>query len=137
MADETVAASVQAAPVAQAAPVVQPIQPVQPATTVKPSAIGQDGLTNEQRMKNLNISDLPYHTHETEQKAKAAKDNKADKPYVFKANGYTVVEKEYPAVGELPAKTLYVATADGFERAFTDKRSAEIYVTTHAPFIKA
>jgi hypothetical protein len=145
MSDETVVQPVQAAPVApQATPVptvVQPITQNSGSVTLKPSAIEKDGPTNEtkeQRMKRLNLSEVPYHTYETEQKAiAAAKALPVNKPYVFKANGYTVTDKDAVVPEGADAKKEYVVTADGFLHTFADKRSAEIYVTTHSPFIKS
>lgn len=113
---DTVVQPVQAAPVAQA-----------PVASTAPLAA-----------KPVPVSDLPYHNKTTEKLAiDRAKEVKADKPYAFRANGYTVTEKDAVVAEGADAKKVYVVTADGFEASFADKRSAEIYVTTHAPFIKS
>lgn len=97
--------------------------------TLKPSAI--DPVAP---VKDENVSDLPYHNKETEKIAlDRAADVQADKPYEFKANGYTVTEVE----GKDGLPMTYSVTAEGFERGFADKRDAEIYAETHARFIKA
>lgn len=107
MADETV--------VEQEVPVVEPV--IEPLKQVKDE----------------NISDLPYHTKETEKLAeeRIASLPVEPAPYEFKANGYTVKEAE---VGKLE---IFMVTADGFEKGFASQREAEIYVTTHAPLIKS
>lgn len=109
--------------------VEQPTEQItQQPVTLKPSAI--EPLTT---VKDENVSDLPYHNKETEKLAEdRAKDAPADKPYEFRANGYSVAEVE----GKDGLRATFVVSAEGFERAFTDRRSAEIYAETHAPFIK-
>jgi hypothetical protein len=132
MADETVAQ-----PTVQAAPVAHPATPVT-AAVAQPVTLKASAIEPLKQVKDENASDFPYHNKATEKIAvDRAKEVKTDKPYEYKANGYTVTEKDaVVAEGAAPAKT-YVVTADGFEHGFADKRSAEIYVTTHAPFIKS
>lgn len=97
-------------------------------STVDPSPVEE---TKEERMKRLNISDLPGHTYETEQIQKQRQEELAKedpKPYEFKANGYTVTEIE--GKDGLPA--TYLVTAEGYEKGFGNKREAEIWAETHA-----
>ncbi len=112
---------------------IVPAVPTAEGVVLKPEAIQSAAPTDEtreERMKRLNLSDLPYHTYESEQAMKASHEEvkaKGDVPYEYKANGYTVTEVDDK---DLPAK--YKVTADGFEKFFAEKRDAEVYVETHA-----
>ena len=102
--------------------------------TLKPEAIAKTETdeTKDERKKRLNISDIPYHTYETEQAMIARDKEVADAgpvAYEYKANGYTVTEVEPETKDGLKK---YKVTAEDFEKVFLGKRDAEIYVETHA-----
>lgn len=114
---------------------VKPVAPVAPqgAVTLKPSAIEPQPVNPAGVGKN---APLPvYHTVETaklaDQRAKEL-EGKEDKPYEYHFNGYTVKEVD----GAVKGVKLFEVTADGFSLTLADKRDAEIYVETHAPFVK-
>jgi hypothetical protein len=97
----------------------------------------------EDRMKRLNISNLPGHTYETEHISKQRQDelkSQDSKDYEYKANGYTVSEFEQDepeGVGDdyEPVKA-YKVTAEGFEKVFASKNEAAMFVETHAAQFK-
>jgi hypothetical protein len=118
--------------------------------TLKPSAVevNKDERA-EDRMKRLNLSNVPGHTYETEQIAKDRAEElkgKDAEPYKYEANGYIVkeadeqpesftssVESNNLTGSELDGLRLYTVTAEGdFTKNIVGKRNAEIYVTTHA-----
>ena len=98
--------------------------------TIKAEAIKQ--TINPAGVGNEAVHLPPYHNAET---AKIAEDRAKeldgqDKPYEYKANGYTVTEKAGPFEGS----NVYEVTAGDFVTGFADKRSAEIYADTHARY---
>jgi len=90
----------------------------------------------------------PYHNPETYQLAKdrAEEQKGQNKPYEFKANGYTVTERdaregEIPnpidpavieALGDQYKPKMYDVTAGDFLMTFNTARAAENYALTHA-----
>lgn len=76
----------------------------------------------------------PYHTEETHEIAKdRAEELKGqNKEYTYASNGYEVAEEDAAEGVTTENGKVYVVTADNFEKTFTTKRAAEIYVETHA-----
>lgn len=120
--------------------VPKPVEAAKPeGVTIKPSAIeDKRDEKPEDRMKRLNLSNLPGHTYETEQIQKQRDKEIADKgevKYEFKANGYTVTEFEDKTVAKDPEGKFpkrYKVSAEGFELVIGTKAAAENYALTHA-----